>query len=251
MDDLEKFFAGGSSVDAGRDGRFIELENIHKRFVVNQATGSTAEEQTHALQAVDLSIDWNKVTVIKGPSGSGKTTLLTIVGCMAKPTVGRVRVNGLDVSSLPERFLSEVRRRYFGFVFQDYHLIRGITALENTMLPAYPTNQRPGEIRRRAETLLDRFGILQKAGIAVEQLSGGERQRVAIARSLMNEPVVVVADEPTAHLNTELAEEFLEIVAGLEKDGKTVLMASHDPLVIESDKVHRVFELRDGKMVNS
>jgi putative ABC transport system ATP-binding protein len=221
----------------------IELQQITKTFNAGKANEFTA------IKEVDSSIQADKITVFKGPSGSGKTTLLSIIGCMARPTSGRIMIDGQETTSLPEKFLAEIRRNTFGFVFQNYNLIKGITALENTMLPAYPIGQKHREVRARAIQLLKKLRIESKANQNVEQLSGGEQQRAAIARALINEPAIIIADEPTAHLDTELSKEFLNIIAELSKEGKTVLIASHDPLVFEADIIDDVVELRDGMIV--
>jgi putative ABC transport system ATP-binding protein len=223
----------------------VELKHITKIF-----NRSRPDEFT-ALEDVSLLVEAGKVTVFKGPSGSGKTTLLSIVGAMAKPTSGRVFVDGREITSLPERFLTEVRRRTFGFIFQQFHLIRGISSLENVMLPAYTTGERHAALRERALRLIDLFGLAAKARSRVEWLSGGEAQRVAIARALVNNPAVVIADEPTAHLDTKLSKDFLGIMEGLNAEGKTILIASHDPLVYESGMVDRVVEMRDGRIRDS
>lgn len=202
-----------------------------------------------ALHGVSLSIEGRKATVLKGPSGSGKTTLLSLLGCMARPTSGRIDFMGREITSLPERFLTDIRRRSFGFIFQQFHLIKGITALENVMVPAYPTGERYSSLKSRALELLGVFGMAEKAGARVEWLSGGEAQRVAIARALVNDPAVVIADEPTAHLDTRLSEEFMEIMGNLKAQGKTLIMASHDPIVHESAVVDGVIEMRDGRLV--
>lgn len=221
----------------------VKLQNVTKTFNPGKPNAFTA------LRGVTLSIAHRAVTVFKGPSGSGKTTLLTLVGCMAKPTSGRIFLDDRELSSLPERFLAEIRRKTFGFVFQGYHLIRGLTVLENVMLPAYPLGLRHSQIRKTAVEILERLQVAHKADSAVEILSGGEQQRTAIARALINDPAVIVADEPTAHLDTTLSVEFMEIVRGLRADGKTILIASHDPLVFESSAVDRVVELRDGRVL--
>jgi len=223
----------------------VELKHITKIF-----NRSRPDEFT-ALEDVSLLVEAGKVTVFKGPSGSGKTTLLSIVGAMAKPTSGRVFVDGREITSLPERFLTEVRRRTFGFIFQQFHLIRGISSLENVMLPAYTTGERHAALKERALRLIDLFGLAAKARSRVEWLSGGEAQRVAIARALVNNPAVVIADEPTAHLDTKLSKDFLGIMEGLNAEGKTILIASHDPLVYESGMVDRVVEMRDGRIRDS
>ena len=190
-------------------------------------------------------------TALTGPSGSGKTTLLSLIGCMARPTAGRIAIQGEVISSLPERFLTEIRRRTFGFIFQQFNLIRGLTARENVMLPAYPTGAPLRQIRGDADRLLDRLGLAPKAEVKVEWLSGGEAQRVAIARALINNPSVVVADEPTAHLDTALSQDFMEIMRGLQDEGRTLIFASHDPLVYESDLIERVVRMRDGRVLDA
>jgi putative ABC transport system ATP-binding protein len=220
----------------------VELKHITKIFNRNRPDEFTA------LEDVSLQVEACKVTVFKGPSGSGKTTLLSIVGAMAKPTSGRVFVDGREVTSLPERFLTGIRRRTFGFIFQQFHLIRGISALENVMLPAYTTGERHAVLKERALRLLELLDLAAKACSRVEWLSGGEAQRTAIARALINDPQVLIADEPTAHLDTKLSKDFLGTMAQLNAEGKTILIASHDPLVYESALVDRVVEMRDGRI---
>lgn len=202
-----------------------------------------------AVDGVSLTIEAQKATVLKGPSGSGKTTLLSLLGCMARPTSGRISLLDREITSLPERFLTDIRRKSFGFIFQQFNLIKGITALENVMVPAYPTGERYSSLRRRAMELLELFNVGTKAASKVEWLSGGEAQRVAIARALVNDPLVVIADEPTAHLDSRLSQEFMEIMGTLKANGKTLIMASHDPIVHESPVVDRVVEMRDGRLV--
>ena len=218
----------------------IRLSQVKKAF--NQGR----HNEFWALKGVDLTVERGRVTVFRGPSGSGKTTLLTMVGCLARPSSGRVSLGERDISALPERFLTDIRRSTFGFVFQSFNLLKGITALENVMVPAYPLGGDHGALKRRALALLDRLNMADKALSQAEWLSGGEAQRVAIARALINDPQVVIADEPTANLDSERSGQFLDIVAGLKRDGKTVLMTSHDPLVAEAAMVDRVVSLRDG-----
>ncbi|CAA7612521.1 ABC transporter ATP-binding protein [Magnetospirillum sp. SS-4] len=221
----------------------IRLTDVRKAF--NQGR----ENEFWALKGIDLSVEAGKVTVFRGPSGSGKTTLLTLVGCLARPTSGRVRLKDRDISGLPERFLTDIRRSTFGFVFQQFNLLKGITAIENVMIPAYPLGIDRTELSRRAHALLERLDIAPKARSNAEWLSGGEAQRVAIARALINDPEVVIADEPTANLDSERSKQFLDIVETLKESGKTVLMTSHDPLVCETAVVDRVVSLRDGQLV--
>lgn len=223
----------------------IELANIRKAY--NQGR----DNEFWALNGIDLNIERGRVTAFCGPSGSGKTTLLTIVGCLARPTSGRVRLSGRDISGLPERFLTDIRRSTFGFVFQQFNLIKGLTARDNVMLPAYPLGGEWRALHERAESLLDSLKLGHRRGARVEWLSGGEQQRVAIARALVNDPEVVIADEPTANLDTALSREFLAILEGLKAQGKTILLTSHDPLVVESAVVDRVISLRDGRVVEA
>jgi putative ABC transport system ATP-binding protein len=235
----------------------IELSHVTKTFAAGRNNRFTAVDD------VCLAVEPGKVTILKGPSGSGKTSLLALIGCMARPTSGRIRLygfrpaflpevdpeEGLDISSLPERFLTAIRRSAFGFVFQQFNLVRGIPALENVMLPAYPAGEGHAPLRNRAMELLELFDLSRHAASRVEWLSGGELQRVAIARALINDPAVIIADEPTAHLDSTLSREFMEIVGMFRKQGKTVLIASHDPLVFDAPLVDRVVEMRDGRIV--
>lgn len=221
----------------------IELQGITKTFNQGRPNEFTA------LRGIDLTLNSERATVFKGPSGSGKTTLLSIVGCMARPTSGRVQLNGREITSLPERFLTEIRRKTFGFIFQNYNLIKGITVLENTMIPAYPTGTKHRVIKEKAMDLLRKLRIDSKAGQKVEHLSGGEQQRTAMARALINDPAIIIADEPTAHLDTDLAGEFMDMLTGLKEEGRVILIASHDPLVYESPMVDQTVSLRDGLIV--
>jgi putative ABC transport system ATP-binding protein len=223
----------------------IELRDVTKIFNAGQPN------EFAAVRDVNLALNGRGTVAITGPSGSGKTTLLSLIACMARPTSGRILVDGETISSLPERFLTEIRRRTFGFIFQQFNLIRGLSARENVMLPAYPTGAPLGQVRREADRLLDRLGLASKAEVRIEWLSGGEAQRVAIARALINNPSVVVADEPTAHLDTALSKDFMEIMRGLRDEGRTLIFASHDPLVYESDLIERIVRLRDGRVLDA
>lgn len=221
----------------------LELANIRKVFNQGQ------HNEYWALKGIDLDIPPARVSVLKGPSGSGKTTLLTILGCLARPTEGRVRLNGEDISDLPERFLTEIRRRTFGFIFQQFNLIRGLSAIENIILPGYPGGTPRAQLLARAEALLADLQLAHRRDAKVEWLSGGEQQRVAICRALINDPQILVADEPTANLDSKLSAEFLAILRRLAEAGRTVILTSHDPLVVESEVVDRVYSLRDGQLI--
>lgn len=220
----------------------IELEHVSKRY---------NEGQPNELRAVDdvhLTLPLGQVVVLQGPSGSGKTTLLTLIGGLARPTEGRIRLNGEAVSGLPEHHLAELRRRCFGFVFQRFHLITGLGARDNVMLPAYPLGLPYAELVRRADAVMQRLSIAHRAQARVEQLSGGEMQRVAIARALINGPTVLLADEPTASLDSHLAGQFLDIVAALKAGGTTLVIATHDPRITTAPVVDRVLQMRDGRI---
>jgi putative ABC transport system ATP-binding protein len=223
----------------------IQLQNIRKVF--NEGRSN----EYIALHDLSLSIAAHQVTALTGPSGSGKTTLLSLLGCMARPTAGRIVLQGREITSLPERFLTEIRRQTFGFIFQQFNLLGGISVIENVMLPAYPLGEPFSTLKPRALGLLELFNLSHKAAAKVEWLSGGEAQRTAIARALVNHPEVIIADEPTAHLDTRLSREFMDIMGGFKAQGKTILIASHDPLVHESPVVDRVVRMRDGGIIDA
>jgi putative ABC transport system ATP-binding protein len=218
----------------------IKTENVSKVY------NPGLPDEIKAVNSVSIDIQRGEVVVLKGPSGSGKTSLLSLIGCMARPTEGRISVNGKDIAKLPERFLTGIRQRTFGFVFQQLNLIKDISVAENVMLPLYVTDLKLSIINSRAEGILQKLDILKKKEYKVQMLSGGEQQRIAIARALINEPEIILADEPTAHLDTRLSEDLIEIINTLRGDEKTIVIATHDPLVYEREFVNRVIEMRDG-----
>jgi len=220
----------------------IELVDVRKAFNQGQ------HNELWAVRGITLNLDGSRAAVLRGPSGSGKTTLLTLIGCLARPTSGRVRLQGRDVSGMTERFLTGLRRQTFGFVFQQFNLVRGLTVEENVMLPAYPLGTPRPELRRRVGALLEALDLASHAQARAEWLSGGQAQRAAIARALVNDPAVVLADEPTANLDTELSRRFLDIVRDLKGQGKTLIMTSHDPLLCQAAEVDRVIDMRDGHL---
>ncbi|MCG6880036.1 MAG: ABC transporter ATP-binding protein [Deltaproteobacteria bacterium] len=223
----------------------IELQNIRKVF------NEGRPNEYIALHDLSLTVAAHQVTALTGPSGSGKTTLLSLLGCMARPTAGRIVLAGREITSLPERFLTDIRRKTFGFIFQQFNLVNGISVIENVMLPAYTMGEPFATLKQHALGLLELFNMAHKAAAKVEWLSGGEAQRTAIARALINRPEVIIADEPTAHLDTSLSREFMDILRDFKFQGKTILIASHDPLVHESDVVDRVVRMRDGRIIDS
>ncbi len=218
----------------------IQLQDVKKAF--NQGR----HNELWAVRGITLEIAPNRVTVFKGPSGSGKTTLLAMIGALSRPTSGRITLDGQLLSNLPERFMTDVRRSTFGFIFQRFNLIRGLSVLENIMLPAYPLAPDHGALTEKARGLLRQFRLEDKAHDKVEWLSGGEAQRTAICRALINDPSILVADEPTANLDTKLSRELIGMVGDLVDLGKTVLISSHDPIVFESSRVSTLVEMRDG-----
>ena len=221
---------------------FIRTENVQKVYNPGRP------DELTALHDISVGIDSGRVTVFKGPSGSGKTSLLSAIGCMSRPTAGRIIVDGKDVVKLPERFLTYMRRKKFGFIFQQFHLIRNLSVHDNILLPLYPTDMIPAEMKKRALAIMNKFSIAGKVNLKVKNLSGGEQQRVAIARALINDPAVIIADEPTAHLDKKLSAEFMEILGALCDEGRTVIIATHDPFVYEHSLVGKIIAMRDGRL---
>ncbi len=199
---------------------------------------------------VSLQIDSGQLVILKGPSGSGKTTLLSMIGCQTKPTSGKVMVNGKNVSKLPERFANQFKRDHIGFIFQNLYLIPDLSVFDNIALPLLPTGIKVKERTRRVDALLEAYNLVNRRSFKVRELSGGEQQRVAIARALVNQCNVLLADEPTAHLDSQLAGEFMNHMTALKKTGFTILMTSHDPTICGHAAVDRVFEMKDGRVVS-
>jgi putative ABC transport system ATP-binding protein len=221
----------------------IQMTDVHKAF--NQGKPN----EFWAIRGITACFESNRISCLMGASGSGKTTLLAMIGCLSRPTRGRIQLDQQVISGLPERFLTEVRRHTFGFIFQRFNLISGLSVLENVILPAYPLGLPYRQLRACAQRLLDQFGLLSKLDNPIEWLSGGEAQRVAICRALINDPKILIADEPTANLDSKLSNEFMGLMAELRESGKTVLISSHDPKVFDSPIVDDVVEMSDGIMV--
>jgi putative ABC transport system ATP-binding protein len=221
----------------------IELQDVSRIYKIG-------EVETAALRGVDLTIEEGEFTAIVGPSGSGKTTMLQLMGCLDRPTSGHVRIKGQDVSRLKANKRADLRKGTIGFVFQFFALIPGLTAYENIDLPLLLAGVKKAERRERANELLEAVGISDRARHRPDQMSGGEQQRVAIARALAPHPVLVLADEPTANLDTENGRQIMEIMQRLNAEtGTTFVFASHDPRVIRFAR--RVVELRDGKVTET
>jgi putative ABC transport system ATP-binding protein len=218
----------------------IELQDVTRVYRIG-------EVETRALRGVTLTIEEGEFTAIVGPSGSGKTTLLQLLGCLDKPTTGAVRVKGQDVTKLNANQRADLRKGTIGFVFQFFALIPGLTAYENVELPLLLMGKSGKERKERVTELLAAVGLSDRAHHRPDQMSGGEQQRVAIARALATHPVLVLADEPTANLDTENGRQVMEIMQRLNAEtGTTFLFATHDPRVIPFAR--RVVTLRDGQV---
>ncbi|MBX3185965.1 MAG: ABC transporter ATP-binding protein [Labilithrix sp.] len=226
-----------------RDPKAASVRNVVKKIW-------DGEERRTVLDDVSFDLARGELVVVRGPSGSGKTTLLAIVGAMLSPSSGEVHLDGEATSRLREAHRAEVRRRKVGFVFQDLQLVDGLTAHQNVLLPRVPDGVRP-EDETRATALLERFGLASIARSKARGLSGGEKQRVALARALMNDPPLLVLDEPTAHLDDARASSIASELAAVAKDGRAVLVATHDPRLTQSAGVTRVLDLAAGKLVEA
>ena len=220
--------------------KVIELESVDKIFNPGEPN------QFQALYEVSLKVNPQTITVIGGPSGSGKTTLLSIVGLMSRATAGRVKILENETTLLSERFRTLFRRRHIGFLFQEFNLIPDLTVEENINIVLYPEGIRFSQLQERSSTLLKKFEIFDKVGVKASTLSGGEKQRLALVRSLMANPEILLVDEPTAHLDTKLSAEVIQAFNKLKEEGKTLLICSHDPLIVESDLPDRVLYMNDG-----
>ena len=219
----------------------VEVRGLHKVYELGPM-------DVHVLKGVDLAIDQGEVVALMGPSGSGKSTLLNILGCLDRPTRGRYFLGGRDVSTLSRQEQAWVRLHYLGFIFQSFHLLGDASVLENVALPLYYAGVARSEREARAEQLLHRVGLADRLDHRPNQLSGGQRQRVAIARSIANDPRVLLADEPTGALDTRTGEEVLELMGQLHAEsGMSIIVVTHDEEVAEF--AQRTIRMRDGLVV--
>jgi putative ABC transport system ATP-binding protein len=208
------------------------------------------EVETQALRGVTLGVEDGEFSAIVGPSGSGKTTMLQLMGCLDRPTSGNVFIDGKDVTRLNPNKRADLRKGTIGFVFQFFALIPGLTAYENIELPLLLTGEKASDRRARVQELLEAVGLSDRARHRPDQMSGGEQQRVAIARALATHPVLILADEPTANLDTDNGRQVMEIMQRLnEETGTTFIFATHDPRVIPFAR--RTVELRDGQLADN
>jgi putative ABC transport system ATP-binding protein len=216
------------------------VENLRREYVVGG-------ESVHALDGLTLDVPVGDFVAVMGPSGSGKSTLLNLLGCLDRPTSGRYLLGGEDIARLDDDRLSRIRASSIGFVFQAYNLIPQLTVLENIELPLNYRGRVTVADRRRIRDLAERVGLTNRLRHRPTQLSGGQQQRVAIARSLVNDPYFILADEPTGNLDSTTAEEILKLLVELnEHDGKTIIMVTHEQDIAEHAK--RIIRLRDGKL---
>lgn len=221
---------------------FIELDSVTKIYNQGQVN------EVVALDDISLTIEDNRMVCLRGASGCGKSTLLSIIGCVFQPTSGRVAIAGKQLSRLPDRFLTLHRRRYIGFIFQNFNILPALTVRENIILPLIPLGIPTAQMRDRAEVLMRQFDISHRQNFPASQVSGGELQRVAIARALVGDPPLILADEPTAHLDSQLGAEFMRFMADLKEKGKTIIITSHDTMVTAHPAIDRIVDLKDGRI---
>ena len=219
----------------------IQAIDLTKRYKINNIA-------IDALQDLNLKIEEGEFVAINGPSGSGKSTLLHLLGCIDRPTTGKIYINNTDTSTLSSKALAKLRLRQLGFVFQQFHLLPTLTAFENVELPMREAGVSGKERRERTESLLESVGLGSRTRHIPSQLSGGEQQRVAIARALANRPAIVFADEPTGELDSITGERILDIFESINSEFRqTIIIVSHDKSV--TSRAHRVIHLKDGRIV--
>lgn len=220
---------------------FIELRKVKKTY-------HAGEEEYVAIKNLSLNIEAGEFVAVMGPSGSGKSTLLSLIGALSRATSGVVSVDTIDLGSLGPNRLSDFRREYLGFVFQSFYLVPYLTAIENVMLPLtiQPRLGR-GMARKTAHAALAHVQMEAKSGRLPSQLSGGEQERVAIARAIVNQPPLILADEPTGNLDTKTGSKVLELLSGLHAEGRTIVMVTHSEE--NAKKAGRIIEIRDGELV--
>ena len=217
----------------------IQLQEIHKDYHLGLET-------VRALQGINLNIGENEYVAIMGPSGSGKSTLMNLVGCLDTPTSGSYILNGSDVSDMNDDALAEIRNREIGFVFQNFNLLPRASALHNVELPLIYNGTPSFERREQAEQALTKVGLGDRMQHRPNELSGGQRQRVAVARALVNNPSIILADEPTGNLDTRTGDEIMDLFEQLHDNGNTIILVTHEEYIAEHSD--RIIRLRDGRV---
>ena len=218
----------------------LSLTNIHKTF-------QNGEEVVTALNDVSIEIKENEFVAIMGSSGSGKSTLMNVMGCLDTPTSGVYKLNGQDVASMTDDELSQIRNKHIGFIFQTFHLLSKLDAVENVTLPLRYSDTDEAEGEERALKLIERVGLTNRKNHKPFEMSGGQRQRVAIARALINKPSVILADEPTGNLDSKTSKEIMDLLTELHQQGQTIIMVTHEDEIAEY--AQRVIIMKDGEVV--
>lgn len=219
------------------NNKVISIKDLRKTYIMGV-------EEVHALKSISLDINVNEYVALMGPSGSGKSTLMNLLGCLDTPTLGEYLLNGSNVSIMEDSELAEIRNKQIGFVFQTFNLLPRLSALDNVALPLVYAGMSKSERKDRAESVLESVGLGDRMTHKPNELSGGQRQRVAIARALVNNPAIILADEPTGNLDTKTSIEIMEIFEKLQNEGNTIIVVTHEPDIAEH--CHRIVKLRDG-----
>ena len=217
----------------------IQLIDIQKSF-----------DDTTVLKNINITFKEGEVVVLKGVSGSGKTTILSLISALLKPNSGEVVVDGKKLSKIADHFASEFRRDNIGFIFQKYNLIPNMSVSDNILLPLRPLNLSKDTLQQRLEKLLDIYQLKEYKNNFSQNLSGGQQQRVAIARAIVNDPKIILADEPTSNLDQKLSLEFIQQIQALKSKNKTIIIATHDPLFFELDFVDKIVEIENGQVIS-
>lgn len=217
--------------------KIIEIKGLKREFLVGS-------EIVKALKGVDISVMKNEYLAMMGPSGSGKSTLMNLLGCLDTPTAGAYNLNGTDVSSLKDDDLAEIRNKEIGFIFQTFNLLPRLTALENVFLPLVYAGYNSKDRKIKAQNVLEKVGLGDRIDHRPNQLSGGQRQRVAVARALVNEPSIILADEPTGNLDSKTSLDIMRLFEEIHEMGNTLIVVTHEEEV--ASHAHRILRLRDG-----
>lgn len=217
----------------------IKLRNITKIFA----------DDFYALRDISLHVSAGALVVLKGASGSGKSTVLSLIAGLGRPSSGEVLVKNERISKLPDDFAALFRRENIGFIFQKFNLIEDLSVVQNIMIPLIPASFDPQEMDQRVAMLLEKFELSEKKDIPVRNLSGGQQQRVVIVRALICEPSIIIADEPTANLDAKLSGDFVQFLEELKSEGKTILVATHDPIFFDLPFVDATIEMQKGEIL--